>query len=319
MSKRRRFRRFVAVLILLLLVLAGGWTAIWYLVAGQLADRLASWERSATAAGITIRHDPPVRTGWPMAAGIRLTHVSVQGGDAYLPGGGSWQADQVVLAQDIRHVHDVFIGIDGRQSVTLGHRPPIAFQAQKMAALGALLPGGGLGLVQGSASAILAAWPAGGGRVQPVTIASVAAAVNADDASLTVAAQLHGVGLPRSHIAALGNPALLSFDAVVAGTARDPRLTLRAFTLEDGPLVVKATGRFDRAIDRKPRGKLAVTATGLEQGLQRLAVGKVMTMAEARALGGVAALVMAPNRPASLSLDDGLVRLGPIPLFRWPQ
>lgn len=319
MSKRRRFRRFVAVLILLLLVLAGGWTAIWYLVAGQLADRLAGWERTAAAAGITIRHDPPVRTGWPMAAGIRLTHVSVQGGEGYFPGGGTWRADQVVLAQDIRHVHDLFIGIDGRQSVTIGHRAPIAFQAQKMTALAALLPGGGLGLVQGNASAILAAWPAGGGRVAPVSIGSLAAAVNVDGGPLTVAAQLRDITLPRSHMAALGNPALLSFDGMVTGTAAAPHLALRAFTLEDGPLVMKATGQFELAHDRKPRGRLAVSAIGLEQGLQRLAQAKVMTMAEARALGGVASLVMAPNRPAPLTLDDGLVRLGPIPLFHWPQ
>lgn len=319
MSKRRRFRRFFAVLILLLLVVAGGWTAIWYLAAGRLADRLAGWERAAAAAGVTIQHDPLVRTGWPMAAGIRLTHVSIQGGADYLAGGGTWQADQVVLARDIRHVHDLFIGIDGRQSVTIGHRPPIAFQAQKMTALGALRPGGGLGLVQGSASAILAAWPASAGRFLPVSIASVAAAVNAGDASLTLAAQLHDIGLPRSHMAALGNPALLAVDGVVTGTVAMPRLVLRAFTLEDGPLVVKATGQFDRAGDRKPHGTLAVTATGLDQGLQRLAAAKVMTVAEARALGGVADLVMAPNRPASLTLDDGLVRLGPIPLFRWPQ
>ncbi|MCB8882519.1 DUF2125 domain-containing protein [Acidisoma cellulosilytica] len=319
MSKRRRFRRSLAVLILLVLVLVGGWTGAWYLLAGRLADHLASWESQAQAAGFTIRHDPPVRTGWPMAAGIRLTNVSVQVSRSYLPGGGVWQAGQVTLALDIRHTGNLFIGIDGRQSVTLGQNPPIAFQAQTMTALAALLPGDRLGLIRGNASAILAAWPAGSGKVQPVSIASIAAALNAAGPDLTLAAQLHDIGLPRSHMAALGNPAFLSFDTVVSGLPAKPSLTLRAFHLDDGPLTLNATGQFDLAADRKLQGMVNVTAQGLDQAMLTLAEAKVMTKPEARAMTAVASLVMAPNRAAPLILDDGLVRLGPIPLFRWPQ
>ncbi|MCB8875119.1 DUF2125 domain-containing protein [Acidisoma silvae] len=319
MSKRRRFRRAFLVLIFLLLVLVGGWTGVWYLLAGRLADNLTAWESQAQAAGFVIRHDPPVRTGWPMAAGIRLTHVSVEADQAALPGGAVWQAAQVTLARDIRHSGDLFIGIDGRQSIALGHKPPVAFQAQKMAALAALLPDGRLGLIQGNASAILAAWPAGEGKVQPVSITAMAAALQADGPETVLAMQLQGIGLPRSHMGALGNPKFLSFDTVISGPSAAPQLALCAFTLEDGPLTLNATGRLALAARQKPKGLLSVSAKGLNVALEKLADEKVMTRAEARAMGAVAGLVMTADMPAALSLDDGLVRLGPIPLFRWPQ
>lgn len=319
MSKRRRFRRAFLVLILLLLVLAGGWTGVWYLLAGRLADRLALWDQQAQAAGFTIHHDAPVRTGWPMAAGIRLTHVTVQADDATLPGGVTWQAAQVTLARDIRHAGDLFIGVDGRQSLAIGARAPIAFQAKKMAALAAMLPSGGLGLIQGSATAILVAWPAGPGRVQPVSISAMAAALQSQGDATVIAAQLHDIGLPPSHMAALGTPSLLAFDGVIAGSAAERRLDLRTFTLADGPLTLKAAGQFTQAAGLRPQGSLAVTATGFDQALLKLAAAKVMTAAEARAMTAVASLVMPPNHPATLTLHDQHVSLGPIPLFRWPQ
>jgi hypothetical protein len=346
MSKRRRYRRSLAVLILLLILLCGAWTGVWYFAAGRMADRLAAWEQSATAAGFTIRHDPPVKTGWPMAAGIRLAHFSITGGGAYLPGGLSWQAGQVTLARDIRHLGVVFIGVDSRQLLQIGARPPIAFQARRMMAQAGLLPGNQLGLIQAHATGVLAAWPAGQGKPLPVSIAEVAAAVRADGAAapdqpaLIVAAELHDIGLPRSHMAALGNPRLLSFDADLSGPVPPPaagqspagatrawaaaggRLTLRAFQLVDGPLTLGGKGHLQLTPDLEPRGALTLDARGLGPALDRLAEARVMTAPEARAMKAVTSL-LAPrqNEPlvAPFTLDKGLVRLGTIPLFHWPQ
>ncbi len=344
MSKRRRFRRSLVVLTLLLILIGGAWTAVWFVVAGRVAGALAAWEAQARAAGFTIRHDPPVKTGWPMAAGIRLAHFSISGGRAYLPGGFSWAAGQVTVARDIRHLDVVFIGVDSRQLLQLAARPAIAFQAKRMMAEAELLPGGGFGLIQAHATGILAAWPVRGAAPLPVAIANMAAAVRMDASAapdrpaVILAAELHGIGLPRSHMAALGAPRLLSFDAALSGPVSPPggaqgsaaalwakaggSLSLRAFRLEDGPLTLSGTGRAELAPDLKPRAQLTLQARGLAPALNRLAAARVMTVPEAQAMTAVASLLAPrPDEPlvAPFTLDNGLVRLGAIPLFRWPQ
>jgi len=79
MSKRRRLRRFLAILILLLILSAVGWTAIWYAAAGRVAADVMTWEQQRRAEGWTITQGPPRRSGWPMAAGVTLPGIRISG------------------------------------------------------------------------------------------------------------------------------------------------------------------------------------------------------------------------------------------------
>ncbi|GAB0113697.1 DUF2125 domain-containing protein [Acidisoma sp. C75] len=344
MTTRRRFRRFFLLLLLLALAFGGIWTALWYNVSGRLMGQIASFEAARRAEGWRISHDAPVRTGWPMAAGVRLGHLVVSGGGAYLPGGIGWTAAGLTVALDIRHPHSLYLGLAGRQSLAIGGAAPIRFQAAHMAGEAAFGPGWTLGLTQISAESILAAVPAQGG-LKPLSIARMAAALRLDrgapasGTAVAFAGQLEGAQLPPSHMAALGTVGRLGVDFVLSGpwpaeaarqdAAQNARrwaaaggsLTLHRAVLEAGPLHLTAAGSLHLDAALRPAGLLSLEVSGLGQSLKLLAARKVMTQNQARAMAAVLAVLRQPAAPGNaialpLSLQGGVAGIGPVPLWR---
>ena len=352
MSKRRYYRRTLAVLILLMIVLAGGWTAIWYVAAGRVADHVLAWERQQRAEGWTISHGPPQRSGWPMAAGVRLPGLRVAAGAQYLPGGIVWQADALTLAVDIRHPNKLFWGVTGRQTVKAGVGPAIPFQATTFAGQVALAPNQPSRLFQLHATSLIAAVTGGGGTPQPLTVATLDAAetddTNADAAgnALVLAATMTGVGLPPHLLPGLGGSLRsLSFDAAVSGpvpaqgSAPAPTalatealatawrnaggtVGLRALHLADGPLSADGQGRFQLNAFLRPEGSVALHLSGVNETVDRLAENGTLTRPEATAIRAVLGLMMRPagadTLDAPLNLRDGILAAGAIPLLRLP-
>jgi hypothetical protein len=342
MKTRRRFRRFLLVLLLLLIGGAGIWTALWYNISGRLISQVAAFEAARRAEGWTISHDAPVRTGWPMAAGVRLGHLSVSGGRAYWPGGMGWTAGKLTIALDIRHPHSLYIGISGRQTVSLGGRAPIPFQAQHMAGEAAFQSGWQLGLMQISADGILAAVPAKGGAGS-LSISSMAAALRLDPAAgpageaLGVAAEAAGVHIPPSHMAALGDVSRFAFDVTASGpwpaasakadafgsarawAAAGGTLRLNRFELAAGPLRLGGQGVFRLDPHLMPDGLITAKASGLVPAVRLLAAKHIMTAHQARAAAAVLGVLIRPagatSLTAPLSLHGGIVSLGPVPLL----
>lgn len=346
MSKRRSVRRSLAVLILLVILLGAAWTGLWYVVSGRLAHHVATWEQQEQAAGWTITHGEPRRTGWPMAAGVTLPSLFISGGKAYLHGGIAWHADSLTLALDIRHPNDLYFGVSGRQSLAVGSAPAIPFRTRRLTGRVTLLSGDRPGLIQLHATGLLAALPTAGGAPRPLSIADIAAALRADAAArassdaLILAATLSMIDLPPHLLPALGKLQNLSVDAVLsgpvppAGNAPDPvatatvwrqaggSLTLRTLHLLDGPLTLDGQGRFQLDPSLQPSGTLILRAIGLDPMLTRLAETGTLSCQEAKAAKAVLALMMRPPQPdvvtAPLSLHDGLVSFGAIPLIRLP-
>ena len=347
MSKRRRLRRFLAVLILLAVIVVAGWTGLWYVIAGRLADHVLAWEQQQRSEGWTITQGTPSRTGWPMAAGIILPDVAVSGGDQYLRGGVAWRAAALTLALDIRHPNDLYLGMSGRQTVAAAGGPAVPFQAAKMAGRVALLPGDRPGLLQLSASGLIAAVTPAGGRPEPLSIARLDAAAHADGTAgasadaLTLAAQMTGVTLPAYLSPGIGRKMQsLSFNLALSGpvpaTAGKPdpaatatvwrnaggSLALRALHLADGPLTVDTEGRFQLDGRLRPEGGLTVRVQGLDETIDGLAARHVLSRTEVRALLAMLGLMMRPPDPAILQaplrLRGGVISLGPVPLVRLP-
>jgi hypothetical protein len=347
MSKRRRYRRSLAVLILLLILLVGSWTGVWYVVAGRLSANVLAWEQQQRANGWTITHGPPRRSGWPMAAGVTLPRIEVSGGAQYLPGGFAWQAGSLRLAVDIRHLRELYWGVAGRQTVTVGHGPAVPFQATTFAGQVALSPGERPGLLQLHATGLIAAIRGADGPPQPLSIATLDAALAADataDATgnaLVLAATMTGVGLPPHVLPGLGRSLRsLSFDTAVSGPvpAEAPApgmpapaaawrkaggtLALRALHLADGPLTVDGQGRFQLDAFLRPEGTVALRLAGLDETVNRLAENGTFTRPEATAIRAVLGLMMRPSGgdvlEAPLTLRDGVLGLGAIPLIRLP-
>jgi hypothetical protein len=344
MRTRRLYRRLLAVLILLLILAAAGWTGLWYVVAGRVAANVMAWEQRQRAEGWTITQGPPRRVGWPMAAGVSLPDITISGGASYLPGGLAWQAGGLTLALDIRHLNRLYWGVTGRQSIRVAQGPAIPFQAARCAGQVALFPGDRPRLVQGQATGLILAIPAADGTARPLFVASLDAAMTADgraDAggqALVVAARMAGIDLPPHLVPGLGRSLQsLSFDAALSGpvlAAPDPvlraaawsraggSLALRAVHLADGPLTLDGQGRFQLDAVLRPEGTAALHLAGVDAMVARLAATGVLTRPEARAVRAVLDLMMRPaggeDLEAPMSLRDGIVSLGAIPLLRLP-
>jgi len=347
MSKRRRLRRFLAILILLLILLGAAWTGIWYVMAGRVAANVAAWEQQQHTHGWAITHDAPRRSGWPMAAGVTLPNITISGGKQYLPGGLAWHAGSLTLAVDIRHVHELYWGVTGRQTLAFAAGHAMPFQAKIFAGQVALNPGDRPRLVQMHATSLIAAMTAANGTPEPLSIASLDAAAAADgtaDAAsdaLAVAATMSGVALPRRLLPGLGRSLQsVSFDTALSGPvpAEGPApgpsalatawrngggaVALRALHLADGPVTIDGQGRFQLDAFLRPQGTVVVHLAGTNEMMDRLAENGTLTRAEARAIRAMLGLMMRPAGSdvleAPLNLRDDLLSLGAIPLIRLP-
>jgi hypothetical protein len=98
--------------------------------------------------------------------------------------------------------------------------------------------------------------------------------------------------------------------------------------LDDGPLVLDAQGRFQLDAMLKPTGDLAVHAVGLNASLDRMAAARDIPHSVAVAIKAMLGLLITPattispekaGLDATLSLRDGLISLGAIPLLRLPD
>jgi hypothetical protein len=288
MSKRRRLRRSLGLFILLILLSGAGWTGLWYVVAGRLADHVMAWETQERAAGWVVTHGRPTRTGWPMAAGITLPGIAISGGPQDLGGGVTWRAGTLTLALDIRHPNDLFLSVGGRQSVAVGGHPALPFQATRMIGRIALRPGDRPGLVELHATGLLAALRAADGTPAPVSVGDLVAAIRPDDAALAVAARLSGVSLPPHPVG--------------------------------GKLGLDGQGRFQLDPALRPMGSFALTVTGLDDTINRMVTSGFLSRPAARAITAMLGLMMRPPQPAvlhaPLTLHGGVVSLGAIPLIR---
>jgi hypothetical protein len=347
MSKRRRLRRSMVVLLLLAIVLAAGWTALWYVAAGQVAAQAMAWEQQERGQGWVITQGTPRRSGWPMAAGVTLPDIAVSGGAALLPGGLSWHASSLKLAVDIRHLHDLYIGVTGRQTLSLAGGPAIPFQATSFAGQIGFAQGPNPGLLQLHASGLIAAIPTAGAQAAPVAIGTLDAAALANGAAgaggqaLVLAATMDDIGLPPHLLPGLGRIVRrLSFDAAISGplpataATLDPAaaatawrraggsLALRALYLSYGPLTLDGAGTIQLDASLRPEGSVILHASGVDSTIDAFADHGTLTQPEARVLRAVLGLMMRPpgsdTLVAPLSLRAGVIGLGAIPLLRTP-
>jgi hypothetical protein len=345
MGKRRRFRRVLAAIILVLILLGAGWTGLWFIIAGRLEDHLASWEQQQRAAGWVISHGAPSRTGWPMAAGITLPDIAITGAEGAIPGGLAWSAGALTLALDIRHPNDLFLAVAGKQQLRIMGSEPIPLQATKLIGRVTLLPGGRPGLIQLHATGVLAALDDGtpGGAV-PLTIGDVAAALRVDVGAqagwdaVAAAVTATAIGLPPRFARALGPTVqTLAFDAALSGPVPDAAeaaatakawrdaggtFSLRLLHLLYGPLNIDGAGSFQLDATLRPAGSVTIHATGLAPSLDRLAVARDIPHSVAVAVKAMLGLLVTPPGAstgvldARLILRDGLISLGVVPLLR---
>jgi len=105
-------------------VLAVGVVAgVWHLATTRMEAELAAWRQAREAEGWRIRHAPPERRGFPLAAELRLRDVVV---DA--PSRLGWEAGRVTLRLSPLHWNEARVALAGGQGLrhAMGVTPVVA-------------------------------------------------------------------------------------------------------------------------------------------------------------------------------------------------
>lgn len=102
----------MAVLTVLIALLGTGAYAVWHVATTRLETELTRWARTRTAEGWRIAFAPPVRTGFPLSAGLRLEQLRIEA-----PTGLGWQADRLTLALVPQDIHRLHVGFGGTQAL----------------------------------------------------------------------------------------------------------------------------------------------------------------------------------------------------------
>jgi hypothetical protein len=324
-------------------VLASGYTAWWYVLSRRVEAGFAAWAAARGAEGWTVSAGETRLAGWPLSAGIELSSVRVAGGAPELPVAVDWQAGGLGLrvapfrptALDLIPRGEQRIGgsggpvlavtgqLRGRVPLDRAGPPwPLDVTAETIRVSPAL---GGGGALIGRASAHSELDPA----------------APAASSALVVTVDAWRIDLPpgRSwplgeHIEAVAGEAVISGPVPQAGTpaaraeawrAAGGAAVLRWGTLRWGPLDASATARASLDAALQPVAEGTARITGWPQALDVLAAHHVMSDHAALAAKAVVSL-LAETPPgggpsvltAPFSVRDGVLSARQIPLARVP-
>lgn len=347
---RRRLRWLGIGLLAALLGLFIAHALYWRELERRVEQGLAQWVADERAAGWQVRIGATARRGYPLAARLLATDVSLEGGTDALPGGLAWHADQVALSIRLFDPRRLAIEPAGTGTLRLSLLPPIAYTAERIQAEIPFEPGAKahqLSVRADNLRAGLAPGGAGGQSEPRFTIGLLQAAADRAPApapgapALGLALSAEAIGLPAGagrllggHISSLSLDAtLIGAPPAMAGLARRASawrdgggsLAVRHLALGWGPLGLTGQGTAGLDAHLQPIVTGSARAVGYAETLDKLAAGGLITAGAAttvKALASLMARVPQGGGPAEievpLSVKDGMLSIRQIPLTRIP-
>lgn len=341
MALRRRIGSGVVILILLL---AAGYSAWWYVLARQLAAGFDAWTEASRAEGWTVQVGSRHLGGWPFAARLALGDVRLRGGALYLPSAIAWDAAGLDL--QVAPLHPAELSIVGRGEQRIGpmNGPALAIDGRNLTARISLTRPGPPWVVALEGDDVRARPASGGGaaliRRVSGTLAidpTASAAGTALDADL----RARSIEPPPGQAWPLGDRiAAIDLAAAITGPVPPPgpaarrartwqaaggAATLRSGSLRWGPLDATASGRGGLDASLQPLAEGSARITGWEQVLDELAGHRVITdRAAAAAKAVISLLATAPAGGGEsvltvpFAVRDGVLSIRRIPLLRTP-
>ena len=276
--------------------------AAWWVITGRLLAGLPALTEQAGAAGWRIEWGPAQRSGWPLAAAVRLPEVrAVRAlGSAEL----RWTADGVVLAVAAADPGALRVSVEGGQTVSFGDAAAVPFRAEREVARAPF--SGAPVTFEVRALGI-------GGTVRGVSVADISGSL----AELAIAFTATGVQV---------SPALPApFDrggVVSAHVLMDPAFPDAATGEASAAAWRAAGGHVDAASLALDWGSLHVTGHGgggLDERLQPAGQAELLVQGAPEMLTAAAQGGLVPAGPASaaravLQLLTLSARGGPVPL-----
>jgi len=340
--RRRAVRRILALALAVAAALVAGDVLLWRWAEGQLEAAFADWASARRAQGWTVVAAPPVRSGWPLAAQITMTDLTVSASQPGLPGDLGWSAARLGLRVALLHPRTLVIAAAGTQHLRIGFLADLPFTADRFVAAiplqpGVPAPGGDLEVAQlragiGNAGLTLARarlhaeWKPAAPQGEAVL------ALSADVADLVLPGGAWALG-PRIGSAALDlmltgplPPAETPLARATAWRDGGGTLELQRAALDWGPLDLNGSATLALDQHMQPMGAATARITGYAATLDALAAARVIgaraamtakavldLMAHAPADGG------APDVEVPLTLQNGALSVGRIPLARMPE
>ncbi len=337
-------RRVGLGLLSILVLLATGYTAWWYVLSRRVEAGFTAWAQFRRANGWTINVGATRLAGWPTTAGIELSDVRIVGGAPELPVAFSWEATRFGVQVAPFHPATLVLVPQGEQRVGGPSGPALAFTGRTLRGLVPLDRAGPPWPLDVRAEGLRVRPAQGGtdtlvGRV--VAHSELDPAASAASSALVVTLECGGIELPPvrswplgAHVATVAGEAAISGPVPPSGPpaaraqgwrAAGGAAVLRWGTLRWGPLDASGTARGSLDAALQPVAEGTARVTGWPQALDVLAAHHVITDAAALTAKAVASLLAeAPpgGGPSVLTMPfsarDGVLSVRDIPLVRLP-
>lgn len=327
----RRSARIVVAGVLVAAV-AAGHTAAWFYATRYLEAGFAMWSAQRRAAGWEVTSGTPVRGGWPLAATLTIPGLTIGAGPRDTPGHLMFHSEQTVLALTLQHPALLQIDLHGTQTIQITPAPVTAFVADKIHVEGPLrrLAGATAGTLEVRNL-----------RGEGVTVALLTGQLTpADSPALSLAAE--AIDLPAGDKWPFGQHiSSASIDVTLRGGLLRPgpvsasaaawqqangALQVTHFALGWGPLGVSATAQLELDGRLQPVGTADLHVIGYAAALHELSARHFITKDASFAATAVLALLArqpadggAPEVEVPVTLRNGIVSLGQVPLARVPE
>lgn len=306
-------RKWWALLLLALILAAGGLGWTWQEATRRLEAELARWVEARRAEGWQVTHAAPQRGGFPLGAALDLGPLAIRA-----PNGLGWRSEGANLglfAQDHRQLR---LALGGAQLLL---HPAGDVPVEGRALVARLRLDGQGGTLEGEALRL------GGG----VEVQRLALSLFGTDFDLR-AAGLLAPGLPRFDSAqATGRLTQPPGFSAAAWRAAGGALNLAQLELRSGEAVAQLRATLTLDAQLQPEGRGTLTLVGVQEGLATLVQAGMVApnmVAPLRTMLGLAARVPPEGGPARVELPLELrnrrvtmarIPLGMLPPIAWPS
>jgi hypothetical protein len=341
-------RLLIALCSLPLLALAAD-ALVWQWASHRLETGFDAWLAARRAAGWAVGiSGTPERGGWPLAATLQVSDLSLTGGDPDIPGDLEWMSGRTLLSVPLLDADKLRIEFAGPQRFRLASAPPVAYKADSFEVRLQLEPGVPLHQLEFSATGVRAGVGVGGSAPLAVTADRLGGRAEwilgapEGEAAFSFRVSAQDVGLPMQRRWPLGpRIASLSVDAAIDGPVpRTPGLQqratgwrdgggaaeLRGFSADWGPMALSGSATLALDQDLQPLGTGTARIGGYAETLDALASAGVLTHARALAAKAVLSLIAstpddgsAPAVEVPLTLQDRVLSMRQVPLARLPD
>ncbi len=309
----------------------------------RMQAEFALWRHSAESQGWRVSSAGISGGGFPFGATLKISELTLSGGQALVPGGVDWHAQRVVLSLPLLHPWRLQVAPQGQQVVRAAAGQAVVLNADTLFAQ-VPLGGGRPDHIRIEAAGLTAGMRGSGNpqdvRIDGLDLQLLGARGGAARTSLQLQVQAHGIGLPDKGRWPLGaTVSRLAADIGLASPAlsgRSPLEQARAWrdwggavditrlAVKWGPLDMSASATLGLDDKLQPAGHGRADVRGWEATIDALANGGTIPDGVAQTAKAVLGL-MAPAPGADggaaplsvpLTLKDSTVSIGTIPLLR---